>query len=935
MDNKLILRPSSGSTRKLQLKNLWTVSRKLILRAVNYLFGSPPTVITTDPVTNISSYSATGGGNVTDDGGWPYTERGICWDTSINPTILYYVQMDTSFGEGTYTCVMNNLEPSTLYYIRALAANTRGLTYGQDVSFYTLPVTGGDSALYVGIGTIYGTTDTTSIVVAYVTYTGSITPVYRGACWSSSTTMPTVTDSSIRDTSTGAGTYYNYLSGLTPDTTYYVRAFAYNNAQLVYSYNQPFTTAAAYPQTTAPGVSTLSPYNVSTGSATLGGYVYSEGNAPPVYRGVCYGLYSSPTINDASALDYATGLSNYFITVSGLNPSTYYYTRAFAWNSIGLSYGSNYTFTTSTSTGSISLPSVVVVDVTDISTSSAKFTGNVTSTGGATTYRGACWSAEHGYPTIADSSIQSGSTGSGYYDVSITGLDCSTTYAVRAFAWNSAGIIYGSKPPASIYSFNTPACSLITSAPVVETVSVVNIGYTEASVNGNVTHDGSIATVYKGICWATHVDPNRSTDNHTVTSGGEGAFTHKAIYLSPGTLYHTRAYAYNTVGTSYGIDISFNTLTSSYTAPTVITSPATNVLATSATTGGNVTHDGYVTLTYRGICISTSANPTVLDTSIRHAETGEGVYACQFSNLTSNTTYYSRAFAYNSEGISYGADASFYTLLTSPEIKSIHEGYYQDTATYYIPTNASAGDFIIGVLTTKKDAQWLSLHNNTTANFNIALRQTMSNPIILYDTPMRSILYYGISTGINDNLTIKSTMYDEDGTAFSSDARSLTYVIKNHNVNSVDPTDHQFNWNCTAGYGIFTPVGGEHSVTELYSDYLAAKTIKGANQLSPSLYIRFLSHNTTAVMISHNSWVVQPTAGFSLNAYNMRTAYWNVGEGQASIAGCSRITTDTSVSANYWNVKVDFDKDKCYVTDDGNLVNEGYNIYIDICFTIG
>ena len=102
-------------------------------------FITVPTVITTDPVTNIQQTTATGGGNVTNSGGATVTARGVCWSTSSNPTIN---NSHTTNGTGTgiFTSSITGLTPGTLYHVRAYATNSAGTAYGADVIFTTQQV---------------------------------------------------------------------------------------------------------------------------------------------------------------------------------------------------------------------------------------------------------------------------------------------------------------------------------------------------------------------------------------------------------------------------------------------------------------------------------------------------------------------------------------------------------------------------------------------------------------------------------------------------------------------------------------------------------------------------------------------------------------------------------------------------------------------------
>jgi len=104
--------------------------------------------------------------------------------------------------------------------------------------------------------------------------------------------------------------------------------------------------------------------------------------------------------------------------------------------------------------------------------------------------------------------------------------------------------------------------------------------------------------------------------------------------------------------------------------PVVITSNVTDITSNSAVCGGEVISDGGASVTERGICWSTTSNPTI---SNHHANngTGTGSYSVTITDLSPNTRYYVRAFATNSEGTAYGEDVSFITL---PDDNDVPEG---------------------------------------------------------------------------------------------------------------------------------------------------------------------------------------------------------------------------------------------------------------------
>ncbi|MBR6775667.1 MAG: DUF1566 domain-containing protein [Bacteroidales bacterium] len=109
-----------------------------------------PTVTTND-VTNITSSSATCGGNVTFDGGFDITARGVCWSTNPNPTINDNKTSDGN-GTGSFTSSITGLTANITYYVRAYATNEKGTSYGEQRSFTTLDPPTINGHEYVDLG---------------------------------------------------------------------------------------------------------------------------------------------------------------------------------------------------------------------------------------------------------------------------------------------------------------------------------------------------------------------------------------------------------------------------------------------------------------------------------------------------------------------------------------------------------------------------------------------------------------------------------------------------------------------------------------------------------------------------------------------------------------------------------------------------------------
>ncbi|MBE6321126.1 MAG: DUF1566 domain-containing protein [Bacteroidales bacterium] len=108
-------------------------------------------LVTTSQVTDISYYSASIGGNVTDDGGASVTERGICYSTSTNPTTAN-TKIISGSGLGQFTCKLTDLQDGTTYYVRAYAINAKSTSYGEEVSLTTLKAPFENGHEYVDLG---------------------------------------------------------------------------------------------------------------------------------------------------------------------------------------------------------------------------------------------------------------------------------------------------------------------------------------------------------------------------------------------------------------------------------------------------------------------------------------------------------------------------------------------------------------------------------------------------------------------------------------------------------------------------------------------------------------------------------------------------------------------------------------------------------------
>ena len=145
-----------------------------------------------------------------------------------------------------------------------------------------------------------------------VTSDGGTTVTERGVCWSVNQN-PTTSDSKIAN-GTGLGSFTSSLTGLTPGTTYNIKAYAINSVGIGYSNQLTYTTLALVPILTTTELS-----SVTSTSATSGGNITNNGGAEVTARGVCWSTNQNPTIANSKTTD-GVGSGTFPSSISGFNP---------------------------------------------------------------------------------------------------------------------------------------------------------------------------------------------------------------------------------------------------------------------------------------------------------------------------------------------------------------------------------------------------------------------------------------------------------------------------------------------------------------------------------------------------------------------------------------------------------------------------------------
>ncbi len=246
-------------------------------------------------------------------------------------------KMETAFAETIYS--------GETLYIRVYPHNTQAEGWAKLVAVDSVIINGSTIGVTADPPQIT-TAGVSDISTSFATSGGNIPSdggsavTVRGVVWNKTGT-PTISDSKTED-GTGSGAFISNVSGLTAGTTYYIRAYAINDAGTSYGEEVHFTTLDS---TLVPTVVTGTINKILVKSAEAGGTVAAWGGDTITVRGVCWNTIGNPTIDDDKT-ENGSGLGTFTSILYPLNPSTTYYYRAYAVNSKGVGYGKIDTFTT-------------------------------------------------------------------------------------------------------------------------------------------------------------------------------------------------------------------------------------------------------------------------------------------------------------------------------------------------------------------------------------------------------------------------------------------------------------------------------------------------------------------------------------------------------------------------------------------------------------
>jgi len=573
--------------------------------------------------------------SIKSDGGAQIKQFGFDYK-KINET-KWTSQYTDTFDAGStseFTMTLSGLEAETEYNIRAVAINSQGTNYSEEIKEKTdklsAPVVTTQSLSDNDLGANW-----VKVIGIIENKGASEDIVSRGFVWSTTNKEPTNTDSRL-DVDATTDEFSATITDLSPSVTYYLRAFAANkiDGQTKYGYgNVIIFTTQAYKKAT---FSEVTVGEVSASSANLACTV-TPGTGSVKSKGFCYSKSNkTPTIEHGVSV--VEGESNDMTaTLEGLDENTTYYVRAFV-TSTGMDGKEETAYSDVAEFNTKEYVAVTFsgLKVTDVTKHSAKVSAVVD--GGTVTIveKGFCWKKGTEAPTVND---HKQAVDDADFEFTLTGLDDNSNYRVRAYAIYKRGskqeTVYSEVAPIATESYKLPTFSNLVHTDVTKT---------SATLSASITN-GDVTITEKGFCWGTSNNP--TTENSKVAvEGDELKTTIKDLTFNK--KYYYRAYAIyqvdngeaNTSTTLYSESATFTTENYKYPAADLTVS---DIGLNSAKFTATWNEDGSeVTVTEKGFCWASSdktSAPTLTNNDGAIAVDGDD-FSHTLEKLTAGKTYY-------------------------------------------------------------------------------------------------------------------------------------------------------------------------------------------------------------------------------------------------------------------------------------------------------
>ena len=389
-------------------------------------------------VDNETDVSAHFTGAVVSIGKSRVTRHGFVWDVESNPSIekgSSYQNLGTTDEAKEFSYTPPDLEPNTTYFVRAFATNSTGTVYSRQEPRFTTLSERKRPTVETGAATQL-TSSTATLNGNLLDIGNEIGVTQHGHIWSSTQSVPTL-DNTNEMTKLGelkqTTSFTSSLTALKPGTKYFYCAYATNAHGTGYGEVRQFTTPVGDVK-----LNTNSVTSIIHNEATGGGHITDLAGNTITERGVCWGTESNPNLGGNYKAAESNSGADWTVRMTGLTEKTTYHVRAYVRTAAGGTYfGNDVLFTT---TQIIRLPQISDVNVSSIGSNRMTLSAKITNDGdGKISAVGFVISVSHN-PTRSNKDVPC--TVANSFSRLITGLSEKTTYYVRAYAVNEAGITY-------------------------------------------------------------------------------------------------------------------------------------------------------------------------------------------------------------------------------------------------------------------------------------------------------------------------------------------------------------------------------------------------------------------------------------------------------------------------------------------------------------
>lgn len=628
----------------------------LLLFAIGCEEDKEPTLymptLATNTATGQSRFGATIQGTVTPHEG-SSAEYTVGFLYSTSASLANAQEVEAVQGEGSnYTATLQGLQPGQTYYYCIFARSGDAMVKGKTSNFDT------DAATRpaVSVVTTADITEESVQLQAEVTDNGGYEPDIRGFVYAPY--IENGPDLNINDDETIVAFGQDFtatLSGLKPNTTYSVRAYATSGAGTGYGEPVQFTTTASkIPIVIANGQGSLGdvPVSAAAYTAVLTGAVTADHGLAVSEVGFCWSAESrQPTVEQSQSvkLDGASA-KRFSTTIEGLMANTRYYVRAYAKNEKGTGYSATVEFTSDTE----QVVSLTQAMVTAFTASTATISAQMTTTEKTKVLeKGVCYGTALN-PDVNGTKLKDASTDAKQVTATLTGLKEGQVYHARAYAVTRDGTFYSGD-----VQFQTET----TYAPTLTTITVYDKTETGVKIRSSVAANGGLDITEKGIVYSsTEAEPTLEKGTKVVATGEGNDISVTLSNLKGGTTYFARAYATNAKGTGYGVVGEF--ATAQHTVPVVGSLNVSSIGDDNAQASAflsDIGGEGEV-ISERGFVLSVGSEPTVegCDFKIVSTATTEE-FTAKLTKLSYSTLYNIRAYAINKVGAGYSQMLQFET----------------------------------------------------------------------------------------------------------------------------------------------------------------------------------------------------------------------------------------------------------------------------------